>query len=250
MLVIMISNKQIRLIVTVSVFMTICASAQGLNDFLGTWTGVEDLESNNNNYNNRDISITISEGGDLEDCLVYTSSSDFLFNESLNWAYHYFSINKNTNEIVFHRRFITPVGLIGNQKIRYQIMELTGSEIVAEYYSPDDNELHRLRVSQEILSVDMIQPKDFYLGQNFPNPFNPSTKIKIEINKSGNGSIKVFNINGEIVKALFDGSFSKGTHEFEWDGTNNLGQPLSAGTYIYRFNMDGLSQSQKMVLLK
>ena len=110
MLVIMISNKQIRLIVTVSVFMTICASAQGLNDFLGTWTGVEDLESNNNNYNNRDISITISEGGDLEDCLVYTSSSDFLFNESLNWAYHYFSINKNTNEIVFHRRFITPVG--------------------------------------------------------------------------------------------------------------------------------------------
>ena len=246
----MISIKEIRLIVIVSVLMTMPVSAQGLNDFLGTWTGVEDLESNSNTYSNRNITLTISEGGDREGFLVYTSSSDFLFNESLNWVYHYFSIDKDTDELIFHRRFITPIGLIGNQEIRYQILEWTGAVILAEYYSSNNNEFHQLRISQETLAGDILQPKDFYLGQNFPNPFNPSTTIQLEINKSGAGSINIYNINGEIVHYLFDGNFSIGTHEFQWDGTNNLGQPLSAGTYIYRLNIDGFSQSQKMVLLK
>ena len=68
---------------------------QGQSDFLGQWTGQEDLNSEAINYENRNISVVISEGGIREGFYIFQSSCDFLFNEDLDWAYHYFTFVKD-----------------------------------------------------------------------------------------------------------------------------------------------------------
>jgi len=85
---------------------------QAQSDFLGQWMGQEDLESESINYENRNISIVISEGGVREGFYVFESSCEFLYNENLEWAYHYFGFSKDNNRITFLRRFITPVGIL------------------------------------------------------------------------------------------------------------------------------------------
>ena len=61
-------------------------NAQTLIDFIGDWTGVEYLQSPTSSYENKSISIQISQGGDRENYLIYTSSSDFIYNQNLDWA--------------------------------------------------------------------------------------------------------------------------------------------------------------------
>ena len=92
---------------------------QGQSDFLGQWTGQEDLNSEAMNYENRNISIVISEGGIREGFYIFQSSCDFLFNEDLDWAFHYFGFDKENNKIIFLRRFITPVGILGYEELVY-----------------------------------------------------------------------------------------------------------------------------------
>ena len=81
--------------------MTTSLTAQGIGDYIGSWEGTETLESPTYSYDNRNIAINIMEGGNRVGFLIFNSSSDFLFNEDLDWAYHYFGFDKDNNEIIF-----------------------------------------------------------------------------------------------------------------------------------------------------
>jgi len=88
------------------------------------------------------------------------------------------------------------------------------------------------------------------LNQNFPNPFNPSTTISVELDKGTSGAIVIYNVNGQVVITLHNGYINPGLTSFQWDGNDQAGLSVSGGTYIYRLLIDGYTQSQKMVLLK
>jgi hypothetical protein len=60
--------------------------------------------------------------------------------------------------------------------------------------------------------------KIFELGQNYPNPFNPSTRIKYSLPQSGQIALKVFNILGQEVATLFEGTHQPGNYEVRFDG--------------------------------
>ncbi len=79
--------------------------------------GAEDLNSKAINYENRNISIVISEGGLRAGFYIFQFSYDFLYNENLNWAFHYFRFDKDNTEIIFLRRFITPVCILKYKKL-------------------------------------------------------------------------------------------------------------------------------------
>jgi flagellar hook assembly protein FlgD len=64
------------------------------------------------------------------------------------------------------------------------------------------------------------------------------------------GTLIIYNLTGQSVKTLYQGNFNAGLSKFQWNGRDQLGKPVSTGTYIYRLVIDGFSQSQKMVLLK
>ncbi|MGE5457983.1 MAG: choice-of-anchor Q domain-containing protein, partial [Methanococcaceae archaeon] len=90
-----------------------------------------------------------------------------------------------------------------------------------------------------------MTPDKFELGQNFPNPFNPSTVIKYSIPMSTEVSIKIYDILGQEVATLVNGMQMAGTHTINFNGAN-----LASGTYIYSIRTNDFFESKKMLLLK
>ncbi|MFH1070167.1 MAG: FG-GAP-like repeat-containing protein, partial [Candidatus Glassbacteria bacterium] len=94
---------------------------------------------------------------------------------------------------------------------------------------------------------------EFGLGQNSPNPFNPSTTIVYAIpgdTPLAGFSIKVYNLRGALVKVLVEGSVTPGRHSVQWDGRSVDGRDLPSGVYFYRMAAPGRTITRKMVLLR
>ena len=92
--------------------------------------------------------------------------------------------------------------------------------------------------------------KTFALLQNYPNPFNPTTTIEYQLPKSGNVEIKIFSINGQLVKTLEGTRQVQGTHSVVWDGKNNSGQTVASGPYIYQVAFENSMLAKKMLFVK
>lgn len=97
-------------------------------------------------------------------------------------------------------------------------------------------------------------PRSFTLNQNYPNPFNSNTIIKFEITGTAGEAVwadlKVYNILGEKVKTLFEESKYPGRYSVTWDGTDDRGEKVASGVYLYRLSAGRYSESKKMTLLK
>lgn len=91
----------------------------------------------------------------------------------------------------------------------------------------------------------------FDLLQNHPNPFNPSTTIRLSIKDNARPfSLSIYNIKGQLVHTLHDGVLEKGMHTFTWDGRDKDGNLMASGVYQYRLSDGRQSQGKRMVLLK
>ncbi len=103
-------------------------------------------------------------------------------------------------------------------------------------------------VNQQILdSIEDIKdsPTDFSLSQNYPNPFNPSTNISFSIPQSGKVELTIFNVLGQKVHTLVDGSLNAGSHFVTFDASG-----LTSGVYFYRLIAGNNVATQKMLLMK
>ncbi|MCC7430008.1 T9SS type A sorting domain-containing protein, partial [bacterium] len=87
----------------------------------------------------------------------------------------------------------------------------------------------------------------YKLSQNFPNPFNPSTKITYELPQKGQAKLIIFNILGERVK---DFELEQTKNFVVWNGTDFSGNLVSSGVYFYRLESGNFSQTKKMLLLR
>ena len=92
--------------------------------------------------------------------------------------------------------------------------------------------------------------QNFDLEQNFPNPFNPVTTISFTIDKSGEYSLSIFDVNGTEVNTLLHKELSPGSKSVTWNGLNQFGNPVSSGIYFYQLQNHDHSQIRKMILLK
>jgi hypothetical protein len=102
-----------------------------------------------------------------------------------------------------------------------------------------------------VLAIDLdLIPEVFALHQNYPNPFNPTTQIKYDLPEDAMVSITIYDVMGRSIKSLVNTTQSAGYRSIQWDATNNLGEPVSAGMYIYMIQAGKFSQTKKMVLLK
>ncbi|MEW6701085.1 MAG: T9SS type A sorting domain-containing protein [Bacteroidota bacterium] len=98
--------------------------------------------------------------------------------------------------------------------------------------------------------AEVYLPTHYRLLNNYPNPFNPSTKIVFEIPQSENVSLVIYNIAGQLIRTLADENFPAGRFEKVWDGRDNLGREVSSGIYIYRLKAGAFNRSARMVLMK
>ena len=91
--------------------------------------------------------------------------------------------------------------------------------------------------------------KSFVLGQNFPNPFNPSTRIAYSLNKAAQVRLSVYDITGREVNRLVDQYQNVGEYHVEWN-SNSHDQKLASGLYFARLIVDNESITRKMVMTK
>lgn len=100
-----------------------------------------------------------------------------------------------------------------------------------------------------------INPTDYYLSQNFPNPFNPSTQFRFALPVSANVKITIYNLLGEVVKQLTSKDMNAGNHTVQWNADDISGNKVSSGIYFYELSANGVdgsrfNQVRKMMLLK
>jgi len=100
------------------------------------------------------------------------------------------------------------------------------------------------------LSSTPLLPNDFILHQNYPNPFNPTTQIKYGLPKDSYVNISIYDLMGRKIKSLFNNKQTSGYHSLEWNATNDIGEGVSAGMYIYTIQAGEYRATKKMVLLK
>jgi len=101
----------------------------------------------------------------------------------------------------------------------------------------------------DVVSIETGIPKDYELKQNFPNPFNPTTKIVYKLPVDGFVTIKVYNILSQEVASLVNENKKAGTHTIIFDG-GTAGGGLSSGIYFLRLNSENYTGLIKMVLLR
>jgi len=88
-------------------------------------------------------------------------------------------------------------------------------------------------------------PLSWSLSQNYPNPFNPATEIQYTVPARSTLSLRVYNVLGQEVATLVEGSVEAGIHTARF-----AGEGLSSGVYVYKLESDDFSQTRKMLLMK
>ncbi len=93
-------------------------------------------------------------------------------------------------------------------------------------------------------------PDTYRLFQNFPNPSNPETTIRYYLPSSTPLTLTIYNLSGQLIRTLVDGQRSAGSHSVIWDSTDDTGNPVASGIYLYRVEADGFAQTRKLILMR
>ncbi len=88
------------------------------------------------------------------------------------------------------------------------------------------------------------------LLRNYPNPFNPVTRIRFTLDRSAQVSLRVFDVQGRAVRTLFDSYLSSGPRVVDWDGRDDRGHALASGTYFLRLQGGGTYLTRTVNLVK
>ncbi|MFA4907300.1 MAG: YCF48-related protein [archaeon] len=93
-------------------------------------------------------------------------------------------------------------------------------------------------------------PQRFFLGSNYPNPFNSQTTIPYHVAQGAQVSLTIYNLQGQIIKHLVKKHHTSGKYEVHWDGTNDKGISVSSGLYFYRLSSPKFKTTRSLVYLK
>ncbi len=124
------------------------------------------------------------------------------------------------------------------------------AEIFLYEFDKDCEDCNDVKTSQLALSTPIGLPLTTAVYQNAPNPFGQMTNIKYQIAKSGDVSLKVYNIAGQLVKTLANGNHTSGHYSANWDGKDEKGAKAASGIYIYRIQAGEYVNTKKLVILK
>jgi len=144
-----------------------------------------------------------------------------------------FGSSQNNGKLVY---LAFPFELLEDKNIRQEIFVK-----IMEYF-----DITTAITGNPVLAI----PKNVSLLGNYPNPFNPSTKIVFKINNSSHVKLEIFDIYGKSVKLLSENRFAPGIHHFLWNGQNKNGESVSTGIYILKMTASGQVFSKKIMLLR
>lgn len=94
------------------------------------------------------------------------------------------------------------------------------------------------------------EPATFQLLGNYPNPFNPETTIAFEAPTSAHVSLRIYNLQGQLIRNLFEKKIEAGRHQAAWNGANDLGVKVASGVYFYVLQSGATTISRKLALVE
>ena len=107
-----------------------------------------------------------------------------------------------------------------------------------------------MAVEEKIIEVTVPVPNQYALFSNYPNPFNPTTSIKFQLPETQQVKLFIYDINGSLVKILANQVYPGGEHILSWNATDQTGNRVATGVYLYRFQAGSYVKTGKMMLVK
>jgi hypothetical protein len=107
-----------------------------------------------------------------------------------------------------------------------------------------------VKITITAIDITLNKPVTYYLGQNFPNPFNLTTTIEYGLLYPGNVRIIVYDILGNIVRELENSKKHPGNYSIKWNGKNEYDEPVSTGIYYYQIITGEFKSIKKMLIIK
>ncbi|MBN1349250.1 T9SS type A sorting domain-containing protein, partial [candidate division KSB1 bacterium] len=101
-----------------------------------------------------------------------------------------------------------------------------------------------------VSGIDQQSPYQFKLAQNYPNPFNAATRIHFQLPNADNVTLKIYNVQGQLVRTLIDKNMPAGAHQVRWDGKDHSNHSISTGVYIFTLRSGEYISSKKMALIQ
>jgi len=93
-------------------------------------------------------------------------------------------------------------------------------------------------------------PRAFDLGDAYPNPFNPATRVRFELPEPARTRLLIYNLKGQLVRTLLDETRPAGRYEMLWNGRDDDGSVVASGTYLLRMSAGDYAARRKLTLLK
>jgi len=138
----------------------------------------------------------------------------------------------------------------------FDAADINGDSIADFVFSDQHSSQNNLWlfIAGDVTSVaqpaDETTPNSFTILRNYPNPFNPQTTIRYELETAGQVSLVIYDIRGRTVRTLLDSQRPVGIHEVKWDGTDDKGQTSPSGFYLVVLNTNGAKHGHRMLLIK
>jgi hypothetical protein len=134
----------------------------------------------------------------------------------------------------------------GNGRLVFQV----GNNCIPDFSTQRVNPVFANTGGVGVESEESMIPKEFALYDNFPNPFNPTTQIAIDLPEDAYTELTVWNIMGQQVTTVYSGNLNAGRHNVTFNGRDMTGNMLSSGMYIYRVTAGKYNATKKMTLMK
>jgi len=137
----------------------------------------------------------------------------------------------------------------GLESYDYSVSHLVATD---EYLYKTGGTINSYKIPLSELGAHWERTKfvEFTLSQNYPNPFNPVTTLRYDLLEDSFVKITVYDMLGNLIHELVNQKQNAGQRLARWDATNNQGESVSAGVYLYKIDAGEFTQTKKMVLLK
>ncbi len=137
-----------------------------------------------------------------------------------------------------------------SEKTNYRYMDKSAEVAKTYLYRLVDYDYAGNKFTHKSYEIDYVQPKEFMIGHNYPNPFNPTTTIPVDIAKEQQVSMIIYNILGQEIRVVKNEVMKPGYYNLQWDGKDNAGKTAASGQYFVRVVTEGFVKTQKMMLMK
>jgi len=198
----------------------------------------------------------IDDPNDVYDSRKFSTDDRKTLNENLTKTFSS-QVNKQSREIKSLEERVTKNEATNGEKKKYQemrtlkeVVKARKPETIAVHVSMISDDLSRIIKSTGGEYSDKyeanILPTEFALHQNFPNPFNPATKISFDLPQDSRVNFIVYDLLGREVKRLVNNEFKvAGKYTYDFNGA-----PLSSGVYFYRIETEGFTNTKRLMLVK